>query len=785
MKKVLAIVCVLLYSITYSQLSLIETHQSPSCYGGCNGTIGITPNNAVGAVTYTWLPTGTLNYSLCAGQYTVLAEDAGANTASLSVTISNPTQMTASVVAQNTINCNCTGSATVFVTGGSAPYNYVWNSPFATPLPQITNLCPGITQVSVTDINGCLVTQSVTILPAPVPTIAVSVTNAACQGNCSGTASATVTGGTGGCTFQWNGPGIAAGVNTANPIGICPGFYTLTVTDALGCASSNMVNVSTVNSIPNASVTNTIYNETCLYSGDGAIDISIIGSNPGPFTYQWNNGASTQDITNIPSGVFSVSITDGIGNCTTINNVVSSIGTNCGTIQGNVYIDNNADCNKNLGDNNFSNALIVINPGNRFGYANANGDYSVNNLPFGTYSASVQHSFGLIFPTCTTTVNATVNSGTPNATANNLSVGFNSIIQPDLSVSGWSQGIVPGFTCRMNYYLTNLNNVSSSGIYKAILPSAFIPNITNASPLTYTLSGDTILWNFTNVIYIGGQIHFSVDFTTPLTIPLGSNFSTCMLAQPIATDLNYANNTTCYNRFVTGSFDPNDKTASPAGLGPNGDIAATETELTYLIRFQNTGNGPAVNIVVKDTLSPNVDITTFEMLGSSHNYNMDIMTGNVLRWKFNNIMLPDSNNNEPASHGYIHYRIKRNNNNAPGTQIKNTAYIYFDFNEPVVTNTAINTIETITGIQSQSMANDQWLVYPNPSTGLLTVINNNIAPDTKLKIEVLNSFGQLVLEETAVSNHKTLDISKFSNGVYFVKIVSDKQSSAKRVVLSK
>jgi uncharacterized repeat protein (TIGR01451 family) len=180
-------------------------------------------------------------------------------------------------------------------------------------------------------------------------------------------------------------------------------------------------------------------------------------------------------------------------------------------------------------------------------------------------------------------------------------------------------------------------------------------------------------------------------------------FTSCIWAQPSSTDLNYANNTYCYSRIVTGSFDPNDKTVSPVGVGATGDIAASVTDLTYLIRFQNTGNGPAVNIVVKDTLSSNVNVNTFEMLGSSHNYNIEILPGNILKWKFNNIMLPDSNSNEPASHGYIQYRIKRNNNNTPGTQIKNTAYIYFDFNEPVVTNTAINTIETITGIKSSSL----------------------------------------------------------------------------------
>ena len=172
------------------------------------------------------------------------------------------------------------------------------------------------------------------------------------------------------------------------------------------------------------------------------------------------------------------------------------------------------------------------------------------------------------------------------------------------------------------------------------------------------------------------------------------------------------------------------------------------------------------------------------MLGSSHNYNIEILPGNILKWKFNNIMLPDSNSNEPASHGYIQYRIKRNNNNTPGTQIKNTAYIYFDFNEPVVTNTAINTIETITGIKSTSSNNDEWNVYPNPSTGVLYIVNSSSVKEAS-QFQVINSIGQTVLEETINNNFKNIDLSKLNNGVYFVKITSDKSSTVKRIVLSK
>lgn len=98
-------------------------------------------------------------------------------------------------------------------------------------------------------------------------------------------------------------------------------------------------------------------------------------------------------------------------------------------------------------------------------------------------------------------------------------------------------------------------------------------------------------------------------------------------------------------------------------MGREGNITVNDKELNYRIRFQNTGNGSAVNIVVKDTLSPFVDMMSLEMLSVSHNYKIDILPENILRWKFDNIQLPDSNSNEPGNYGYIHYRIRQKANN--------------------------------------------------------------------------------------------------------------------------
>jgi uncharacterized repeat protein (TIGR01451 family) len=118
------------------------------------------------------------------------------------------------------------------------------------------------------------------------------------------------------------------------------------------------------------------------------------------------------------------------------------------------------------------------------------------------------------------------------------------------------------------------------------------------------------------------------------------------------------------------------------------------TELEYKIRFQNMGTAEAVNIVVVDTLSQHLDLTTFQMMSASHTYKLKFERVNgrqVAFWIFTDINLPAKSINEPASHGYIKFKIKHLPTIAEGTIIKNFADIYFDFNEPVRTNeTAIN-----------------------------------------------------------------------------------------------
>jgi uncharacterized repeat protein (TIGR01451 family) len=138
-------------------------------------------------------------------------------------------------------------------------------------------------------------------------------------------------------------------------------------------------------------------------------------------------------------------------------------------------------------------------------------------------------------------------------------------------------------------------------------------------------------------------------------------------------------------------IDPNDKTGFPLGIGQSHDILPN-TDLQYVIRFQNTGTDTALTVVIRDTLDIDLNIFTVTSGVSSHNYSFTMHGPRVLEWTFENINLPDSTTNEPESHGFVTFEVKQVPNLAAGTEINNNVGIYFDFNAPVITNTTLHTI---------------------------------------------------------------------------------------------
>lgn len=227
-----------------------------------------------------------------------------------------------------------------------------------------------------------------------------------------------------------------------------------------------------------------------------------------------------------------------------------------------------------------------------------------------------------------------------------------------------------------------------SGQVKLIPDSAI--SFSSAYPPPDSISGDTLIWNFSNLTFDSTHVRSQISFIPPLG-SLGLLLCSTLIVTPISGDVDTTNNskTYCYN--VIGSYDPNIKEVYPPGICEPHFISNDQL-LNYSVHFQNTGNAEAIHIYVLDTLDSDLNFNSVRIIGNSHPLITELLPGNVLKFRFDNILLPDSISNEPASHGFVIFEVKPLSGLTNGTQIKNDVGIYFDFNPPVYTNTVLNTI---------------------------------------------------------------------------------------------
>lgn len=229
---------------------------------------------------------------------------------------------------------------------------------------------------------------------------------------------------------------------------------------------------------------------------------------------------------------------------------------------------------------------------------------------------------------------------------------------------------------------------------------------------------------------------------------------------------------------LSGSFDPNDKQATPKGYGPEHYIEVGD-DLEYKIRFQNTGNDTAFTVVVRDTITEHLDIGSLIQGPSSHRYSLDIIHGNVLKFTFNNILLVDSTTNEPESHGFIKFKISQQPNLPLGTSIYNSAAIYFDFNVPVITNETYHEIAedfipiVVTSVSSPEFPEVTIRTVPNPFVHYTEFILEN-APIGVKTFELHDALGRSVSQETFTEDSNYLFYRKnLAPGIYFYSILHE------------
>ncbi len=470
-------------------------------------------------------------------------------------------------------------------------------------------------------------------------------------------------------------------------------------------------------------------------------------------------------------------VTDPVGWSDTLIANPIIIANTCGSLSGSVYLDNNADCAFNSGDQRLEginvsliqNSIIIS-----WTVTDSAGNYSFN-VPTGqTYDVHVGtgHNWYAGNYTSICPSNATLTVSSIPSFGNDFFLSCPNGYDITGSLSGW--GFVPGRTGTVCLFTYDQLCGNPAGQIKLLLDGS-VTLIPDSNPL-YTISGDTLIWNVSsNTNYSSYCIYVRTDSTAMI----GDSICATLFMEPIAGDANPNDNviTRCWP--VRTSYDPNDKSTSPEGEGLNHAIRPA-TELTYTIRFQNTGNAEAEKVVILDTLDANLDLNSYDVVAASHAMVPDIISGNVLRFTFNNINLPDSAENEPASHGYVTYHITPINGIVDGTVLMNTAGIYFDYNPAITTNTTQHTIDYTLQTTVIQSTNQFIHAYPVPASNFIRL---DVEHKGEYILRITDALGRIKSSRNSSAASQEINISSFESGVYFIEVVSGMKIDQVKIIV--
>jgi len=396
-------------------------------------------------------------------------------------------------------------------------------------------------------------------------------------------------------------------------------------------------------------------------------------------------------------------------------------------------------------------SAIIGNFDGSFSFQRKDGSYSLKALPLENWECTTAKS-----------IDFTIKNG---KTETALTFGLAPIEdKTELSADILGQATRANFNTR--YWLNIENEGKESGTVTVKMQHSNLLTYTSASIEPTSNTGNTLEWLIDDIgVFENKQI--VVDFTVAGVEHLGDTIVNILSASSAKEDAEPANNTASLSQVITGSYDPNDKQESK-GILEKGYTLFDE-ELFYTIRFQNTGTDTAFNISIKDTLDAKLQLNTFRLQSSSHNSTFDLTGEGVLTFKFKNIMLPDSNVNEPASHGYVKYRIKPAGGMDENTEVNNTASIYFDFNPAIVTNTTINTFVSelpkddkpiVTSIENSRTSS----LFPNPANRYIKIRASVSSTD----YQIIDLTGRIT--QTGKTADNAINISQLAKGLYILEI---------------
>lgn len=692
-------------------------------------------------------------------------------------------------VSVEVVHETCTyasGSASAGVSGGVAPYTFLWNTGATTQT--IAGLSAGQYSVTVIDGDGTEVTAQGEVLSLPYELMSMMNDMPWCTAPAHAFNDPEVSG----MMNTWTVNGSPATLHNMNIYEFLSvpsdGNFTYPVDDGNGCAGTvSGINGTQITDWPELTVTSVV--PSCGTQPLGAINLYADGTVPTnglqlPFidlidgngvqlqraAYPDANGnAVFPDLT---PGLYGFHWWLGVtaehldpGECTydTVWVSIPNLGDVCGSVSGRSYLDVDENCSYGTGDVGIPYSPLLIMPGNDTLLTGSQGSYAA---PLYNGSYTVEQLDAMLVPICPATqpVPFTIASDQQVVDLANAST-----IPLDLAVSISGSLFRPGFTT--NYHLVVRNHspqVSGSVTVTVEIDPLLLPLASGVPPTSQ--NGNTFSWELPPLAPFGEFITH-IEVQVPDGTPLGTVLITSAAVSSTLPDASATNDASVAQDEVVGSYDPNDKRATTSTRSSAESYYIGQDEwIDYTIRFQNTGTFPAEFVVITDTLPASLDLLTFQQGAASHPFTTTFKPGRVVEWRFDGIMLPDSSSDEPGSHGLVNFRIRPRQPLAPGTVMENVANIFFDYNAPVITEPSVLVAEFSTDMRLEHL--NAVTLFPCPAANMIEVRG------AKDAAWMIHSMDGRTVGSGRLNGDPRLDISGLRDGSYVLRSFTGQGSTA-------
>ena len=435
---------------------------------------------------------------------------------------------------------------------------------------------------------------------------------------------------------------------------------------------------------------------------------------------------------------------------------------NSNAISGKVFQDVNNNALMDLTEVGLPNVLVQVSNGSFQALSANNGLYEVY-ANSGTYAVNIPNIPLYHSLSTPSTQNATF-VGLGNVDSLNHFGLIPIPNMPDLRVT-----LTPITAPKAGYvlaYMLSYKNVGTVAQNATVLftPPAGI-NFLSASPSPTLQIANNVEWQL-GILQPGQQGDVYVQFNIPVGTSIGFPLASQVQITPILGDLTANDNVSVNQIQVVGPYDPNIKLVDKDTLYN----VSTADWLEYTVHFQNVGNDTAYNVVIIDTLSSFLDLGSFEVIAMSHQALEVNFDGQIMTLRFNQIMLPDSSTNQVGSNGFVKFRLRHPASLPFLTEINNFVDIYFDFNDPIRTNTATtihldSSLSQIVVVEQK----DDLVIFPNPTSADLTIKLAKSMNETK-QVILTDLSGRVHLEEIMIEQETTINTTSLKPGFYIVQV---------------